>query len=192
MNTPLLHLPPLDPLRGFVAAARALSFTRAAEVLCLTQSAVSRQVQALEEGLGVSLFVRGTRTLTLTPEGVSFYERCRQIVLDLEDAEQSLSSVHLAPRGRLRLTMPVSVGRLQVAGLVPEFLARYPEVTIDASATDRLVDLIEEGFDQGFQMGVGLNSGEVMSGQVGSERRLEYAAIGRRTETQAHTVWCIA
>ena len=69
MDNPLLRLPPLDPLRGFVATAQALSFTRAAKALCLTQSAISRQIQTLEEGLGVSLFVRGPRSLTLTPEG---------------------------------------------------------------------------------------------------------------------------
>lgn len=73
MDDSLLRLPPLDPLRGFVAAARSLSFTRAATQLCLTQSAVSRQIQTLEEALGVSLFVRGTRSLSLTPEGERLY-----------------------------------------------------------------------------------------------------------------------
>lgn len=146
----------LDNLTGvlaFVRAAEARSFTTAARMLGISPSGVSKAVSRLETKFAVRLLHRTSRSVTLTPEGVSFYERCRQIVLDLEDAEQSLSSVHLAPRGRLRLTMPVSVGRLQVAGLVPEFLARYPEVTIDASATDRLVDLIEEGFDVAIRLG---------------------------------------
>jgi LysR family transcriptional regulator for bpeEF and oprC len=89
----------------------------------------------------------------MTPEGTVFYERCRQIVADLEDAEQMLSQAREVPQGALRITLPLSVGRLHLARVLPEFAQRYPEVTLSASFSDRLIDLIDEGYDVAVRLG---------------------------------------
>lgn len=146
----------LDNLAGmlaFVRAADARSFTGAARLLGITPSGVSKAISRLEARYAVRLLWRTSRSVTLTPEGEAFYERCRQIVSDLEDAEQSLSAARAAPRGVLRVTMPVAIGRTLIARLLPEFLARHPEVSVEANATDRLVDLVEEGFDVALRLG---------------------------------------
>lgn len=145
MNTPLLHLPPLDPLRGFVAAARALSFTRAAEVLCLTQSAVSRQVQALEEGLGVSLFVRGTRTLTLTPEGERLARLAEDWLRDYADYAASLRHAQLRPP--VTVTATIGISALWLLPRLREFQALHPDVDVRLASSNRIVDLHREGID---------------------------------------------
>jgi DNA-binding transcriptional LysR family regulator len=146
----------IDNLTGilaFVRTAEARSFTAAARQLGISPSGVSKAISRLEAGFGVRLLHRTSRSVTLTPEGLAFYERCRQIVAELEGAEQILSSARDAPRGRLRVTLPLSLGRLQLARLLPEFLAGHPEVSIEASATDRMVDLVEEGVDVAVRLG---------------------------------------
>jgi LysR family transcriptional regulator, regulator for bpeEF and oprC len=143
----------LTGMLAFVRAAEARSFTAAARSLGLSPSGVSKAISRLEAGFQVRLLHRTSRSVTLTPEGAAFYERCRQIVAELEDAEQLLSAAHGTPRGRLRVTLPLSLGRLHLARLLPEFLVRYPEVTLEASATDRIVDLVEEGFDVAVRLG---------------------------------------
>lgn len=142
---PLRQLPSLDPLKGFVAAARHLSFTRAAEELCLSQSAVSRQVQTLEAQLGVALFQRSTRALHLTPEGERLF-RCASDALDrLGAAVADLA----ASRRRPKVTVSASIG-VAALWLVPRlsaFQARYPEVGVRVSADNRNVDLEAEDVD---------------------------------------------
>ncbi|MCK9988077.1 MAG: LysR family transcriptional regulator, glycine cleavage system transcriptional activator, partial [Azoarcus sp.] len=123
MRTAPARLPPLDPLRGFVAAARHLSFTRAAEELFLTQSAISRQVQALEDALGVALFVRGVRSLALTAEGARL-ARAAEAWL----AEYAALADTLRPRCPRPVTVTASIG-ISALWLVPRlarFQARHP------------------------------------------------------------------
>lgn len=148
-----LGLENLTGVLAFVRAAEARSFTGAARALGITPSGVSKAISRLEGHFGVRLLQRTSRSVTLTTEGAAFYERCRQIVTDLESAEQSLSAAQDAPRGRLRVTMPVAIGRGHVARLLPGFLERHPEVILDADATDRIVDLAEEGFDVALRLG---------------------------------------
>jgi len=148
-----LGLENLTGILAFVRAAEARSFTAAARVLGISPSGVSKAISRLEAAFGVRLMHRTSRSVTLTPEGSAFYERCRQIVAELEDAEQHLSAVREVPRGRLRMTLPLSLGRLYLARLLPEFVARYPEMEVQASATDRMVDLVEEGFDVAVRLG---------------------------------------
>lgn len=148
-----LGLENLTGVLAFVRAAEARSFTGAARGLGITPSGVSKAISRLETHFGVRLLQRTSRSVTLTTEGAAFYERCRQIVVDLESAEQSLSAAQEAPRGRLRVTMPVAIGRGHIARLLSGFLHRHPEVTLDADATDRIVDLAEEGFDVALRLG---------------------------------------
>jgi LysR family transcriptional regulator, regulator for bpeEF and oprC len=136
-----------------VRAAEARSFTKAAQQLGMTPSGVSKAISRLEERFKVRLLHRTSRSVTMTPEGAAFYERCRQIVADLEGAEQMLSSSREVPRGALRVTLPLSIGRLHLARALPEFTARYPEVELSASFNDRLIDLIDEGYDVAVRLG---------------------------------------
>ena len=138
---------------AFVRATEERSFTKAAHKLGISPSGVSKAISRLEAQFKVRLLHRTSRSITITPEGVAFYERCRQIVADLGDAGQLLSRAQEAPRGLLRVTLPLSVGRLHLARALPEFARRYPEVNLDATLTDRMVDLVEEGFDVAVRLG---------------------------------------
>ena len=143
----------LGGILAFVRAAEARSFTKAAQQLGMSPSGVSKAISRLEDQFKVRLLHRTSRSVTMTPEGTAFYERCRQIVADLEDAEQMLSQSREAPQGALRVTLPLSIGRLHLARVVPEFARRYPEVNVSASFSDRLIDLIDEGYDVAVRLG---------------------------------------
>ncbi len=145
MNTPRLKLPPLDPLRGFVAAARHLSFTLAAEELCLSQSAISRQIQALETALGVALFERGTRRLALTPAGSQLQARAENWLAEYGALAQRLRR----DEGRRPVTVTASIG-IAALWLVPRlarFQALHPEIDVRLAANNRLLDLERDGID---------------------------------------------
>ena len=129
------------------------NFARAAERLELSTSAVSRQVADLEARLQTRLLNRTTRKLSLTEGGHAFYERCVQVLVDLEEAEQAAAQTSLVPRGTIKLTCGQSFGLLYLAPAMAEFLERYPEVKFDVSLSDRVVDLVEEGFDLGVRIG---------------------------------------
>jgi len=101
----------LGGILAFVRAAEARSFTKAAHQLGMTPSGVSKAISRLEAQFKVRLLHRTSRSVTMTPEGIAFYERCRQIIADLEDAEQLLSRAREVPRGTLRVTLPLSIGR---------------------------------------------------------------------------------
>lgn len=135
----------LSSLNVFVRVGETRSFTAAGKQLGITASAVSKAVRRLEERLSVRLFHRSTRTVSLTPEGALFLERCRQILAQVESAEAELLHAQGAPRGKLRVSVP-SVGALFMARLA-EFKLRYPDIALDIDCSDRFVDVIEEGFD---------------------------------------------
>jgi LysR family transcriptional regulator, glycine cleavage system transcriptional activator len=134
----------LAPLQGFEAAARHLSFTRAAAELCLSQSAISRQVQMLESQLGVSLFVRKTRQLVLTPEG-------EKLLLTVQDVLQRLASTvagfRLSRRRPVTVSTTVGIASLWLVPRLANFLDRHPEIDVRVSANNRLVDIEREGID---------------------------------------------
>lgn len=138
----------MDSLNGFnvfVQVAEARSFVAAGRLLGVSASAVGKSVVRLEEKLGVRLFHRSTRSVTLTAEGTLFLERSRRILAEIEAAELELSQATAAPRGRLRVSLPlVSSLVLPVLG---EFMRQYPEIELDLDFSDRMVDVIEEGFD---------------------------------------------
>ena len=137
----------LTDIAVFVRVVDSGSFTAAAERLDISKSVVSKYVTRLEERLGARLLNRTTRRLSLTEAGRVFYERSRKSLADIEDAQAEVSRLQGEPRGTLRINAPMSFGILHVAPALPEFLKRYPDVTVDMNLDDRKVDVIEEGFD---------------------------------------------
>ncbi|MDM9560691.1 MULTISPECIES: LysR family transcriptional regulator [Bordetella] len=159
----------LGALNVFVRAGEALSFTAAGRQLGISASAVSKAIVRLEERLGVRLFHRSTRTINLTPEGAIFLERCRRILCEVESAEAELLQTQSAPKGKLRISLP-SVGTLFMPKLAT-FKRLYPDIELDFDYSDRLVDVIEEGFDAVIRTGEPSDS-RLMSRRLGSCRRV--------------------
>lgn len=135
----------LGSLNVFVIVAETRSFVGAGEALGISSSAVGKAMARLEKRLGVRLFHRSTRSIAITAEGTMFLERCRRIFSEIEAAEQELSQTLAAPRGRLRVSLPLA-GMLFMPAIT-KFMRLFPDVSIDLDFTDRLVDVIEEGFD---------------------------------------------
>ncbi len=151
------------------------SFARAADRLELSTSAVSRHVADLESHLQTRLLNRTTRKLSLTESGHAFYERCVQVLADLDEAEQAAAQTSLVPRGTIKLTCGFSFGLLHLASAVAEYLARYPEVKFDVSLSDRVVDLVEEGFDLGVRIG-SLGPANLIARKLGETRLIACAS----------------
>lgn len=140
-------------LQTFVAVAEIGGFTGAAERLGLSRAMASRHVQVLEDRLGVRLLQRTTRRVSLTEAGLGYLERARRLLADFDDAETEVRGERSAPRGTLRVNAPVSFGRAHLAATLSEFMERYPELTVELTVNDRLVDLIEEGYDVAVRIG---------------------------------------
>lgn len=151
----------------FVRAAETRSFAQAGRELGVSSSAVGKSVARLEQRLGVQLLHRSTRSITLTAEGTLFLERCRRILGEVEAAELELSETRLAPQGRLRVSLPL-VGMLVMPALTA-FMHRYPAIELDVDFSDRLVDVIEEGFDAVMRTGEPADS-RLMSRALGTYR----------------------
>lgn len=143
----------LGTMEAFLRVAETKSFSEAARRLRTSKSLVSRQVAELEGNLGVRLFHRTTRSLTLTEEGRGYVEQVARILAEIEEANLSVSATRAAPRGRLRVSAPMSFGILHLAPAIPLFLARCPEVELDLNLNDRYVDLIDEGLDLSIRVG---------------------------------------
>src|SRR5437899_844398 len=143
----------LNDIVVFTKVVETKSFTGAADALGLPKSTVSRKLAQLEERLGVRLVQRTTRKLALTDVGEAYYQRCSRIVADVAAAEQLVTDMQATPRGRLRLTASVDLSTRYLGAIVAEFIAAHPEITIELEATDRIVDLIEEGFDVAVRFG---------------------------------------
>jgi DNA-binding transcriptional LysR family regulator len=137
------------------------SFARAAERLGQSTSAVSRQVSELEAHLNVRLLNRTTRRLSLTEAGQGFYEHSVQLLADLEDAESSVRVAAAEPKGTLRITCGVTFGNRYLAPALADFSALHPDVLLDLDLSDRVVDLVEEGFDVAIRIGQGGSQGMV-------------------------------
>lgn len=131
----------------FVKAVESGSFSAAARALGLTPSAISKLITRLEDRLGARLLNRTTRRLGLTEEGEAFYQRARPILAEIEAAEGAVSQLRAAPRGQLKINAAASFAQNWVVPLIPEFMDRYPEVSIDLTLSDSIVDLVEEGVD---------------------------------------------
>ena len=136
-----------EGMRFFVKVVESGSFAGAAARLQVSAGRVSEHVKALEQRLGAQLLIRTTRKLSLTEVGRAYYERCTRILADLEEAEQAAKDLHAAPHGELRVNASPSFGMMQLAPAISDFTARFPAVSVELMLSDRIVDLVEEGFD---------------------------------------------
>ena len=136
-----------ESIRAFTKVVEAGGFAAAAREMNVSRSAVNKLVINLEDDLGVQLLHRTTRQVTPTETGLGFYDRCMAILADLAEAELSVSQIHDEPKGNLRINAPMSFGTLHLAPAIAEFAAQYPDLRIQLTLEDRLVDPIEEGFD---------------------------------------------
>ena len=132
-------------MQAFVQAADKRSFKLAGQIVGLTPSAVGKAIQKLEDQLGVRLFHRSTRSITITEKGLLFLDRCRRILAEVEAAQAELADAGAAPRGRLKISLPVEPTLL--LPVVADFSAVYPDLELDLDINDRFVDIIDEGFD---------------------------------------------
>lgn len=137
----------IDAMRVFVAVVERNGFSAAAEALDLSTTAVTRQIAALEKRLSARLLNRTTRRVSPTSTGAAYYQRCVQLLAEFDELEASVGAQALQPSGRLRINAPVSYGITRLAPLLPGYCARYPQVELDLSLADRVVDMVEEGFD---------------------------------------------
>lgn len=136
-----------EDMQTFVRVVEAGTISAAAEQLGVAKSAVSRRLSELEARLGVQLLRRTTRRLNLTDTGRGFYERCRRILADLEEAEAAVSQAHATLRGRLRVAAPLSFGLRHLGPAITEFMQAHPQVEFDLDFNDRQVDLLAEDID---------------------------------------------
>jgi len=162
-------------IEAFVKVVETGSFARAAERLGVSVSSVSRHVTDLEAHLNARLLNRTTRRLSLTEIGRAFHERCVQLLADLEEAEESAGEGAVVPRGTLRLTCGVTFGERYLAPAIAEFMARYPQMRFDAELSDRVVDLVEEGFDAAVRIGA-VGGQNLVARKVGTTRLVCCAA----------------
>lgn len=142
-----------EQVATFVAVAEEGSFARAAQRLNTHPSSVSRRVAALEWRLGIRLIERSTRSMALTEAGIRFLQQSRAGLAQLADAEEEMLSTSSQPRGTLKIALPLAFGEQCISPLLPRFLKRYPEIRIEASFSDRYVDLIANGFDAAVRIG---------------------------------------
>jgi DNA-binding transcriptional LysR family regulator len=143
----------------FIAVTEAGSFVGAAEGLRISKAAVSRHVDALEQRLGVRLLQRTTRRLSLTEEGRMFAVRAKEILAALEEAESEVGSRTREPSGLIRINVPLTFGIMHLAPLWADFLQNYPLIDLDITLNDRVVDLVEEGYDLAVRISDLPNSG---------------------------------
>jgi DNA-binding transcriptional LysR family regulator len=165
----------LEEMWVFAAVVDAGSFVGASAALGLSKAAVSRHIAELEARLGVRLLHRTTRRLSLTPEGEVFHARCRELLGAVDEAEAEITSQSGEAAGLLRINVPFSFGLLHLAPLWVEFMALHPKVTLDVTLADRIVDLVEEGFDMAVRI-ARLPSSSLVSRPLTSTRLILCAA----------------
>jgi DNA-binding transcriptional LysR family regulator len=175
----------LGEIITFTRVVQGGSFTAAASRLGMPKSTVSRKIAELETRIGARLLQRTTRTVSLTDVGLIYYEHCLRVVSELEEAEQAVARAQATPRGKLRVTAPLT---FSVFGpILAEYLDLYPEVKVELVCTDRRVDLIEERFDLALRAGPSPDS-SLVAQKVGQIRRCLFAApaLIERTGRLAH------
>ncbi|MEO8800285.1 MAG: LysR family transcriptional regulator, partial [Polyangiaceae bacterium] len=159
----------------FTRVVDAHGFTRAGDSLGLTASGVSRIISRLESRLGVRLINRTTRSSSLTDEGAVYYERCTRILAELEDANRTVARARNEPRGRLRVDAPPVLGRHLLGPAIPRLLGRYPELSLDLTVRDELIDPIAEGIDVTVRL-ADLEDSELVSKRLGTFRLVVVAS----------------
>jgi DNA-binding transcriptional LysR family regulator len=177
----------LKQIESFVAVATKGSLTAAANAEGVAPAVIGRRIDALESRLGVKLLVRTTRKITLTHEGSAFLEDCQRLLSDLANAEASVSAGGVKASGYLKITAPAGFGRRHVAPLVPRFMALHPDVNVSLNLSDRVVDIVNEGYDCAVRVG-DLPDSSLVSVRLADNRRLCVAtpAYLKRAGTPKH------
>lgn len=173
-------MPNHDNLAAMAVFARVVenrSFTQAAGALGRSKSAVSKAVSALEDRLGARLLNRTTRRLSLTEAGAAYYERAARILAEAAEADSAVSALQDEPRGTLRVNAPMSFGQRHLAPAIGAFLERYPELRLDITLSDRIVDLIGEGYDVAVRIAA-LPDSSLIAAKLAPNRRLVCATPG--------------
>ncbi|WP_426122841.1 LysR substrate-binding domain-containing protein [Pararhizobium sp. PWRC1-1] len=168
----------IDRLTGIIAFARSASlgsYTAAARSLSVSPSAISKSVQRLEDHLGISLFTRTTRSLTLTPEGRDLHERALRLLHEAEEIEQAAFAARAEPAGLLKVTAPLPVGVHLIAPVLPAFRERFPKVAVDLRLSDKYVDIVEEGIDVAIRVGE-LGDSRLIARKLAPNRICAFAA----------------
>jgi len=166
-----------EDMRCFVHVAELQSVTRAAETLNLAPSAVSRRLKDLEARLGAQLLIRTTRRMRLTEAGQVFFRRSCRILDDLAEAEGEVADESRGLSGPLRLAAPLSFGLAHVSPIVTDFMLAHPDITIDLDLSDRMVDIVGEGFDLALRIG-SLSDSSLIAAKLATVRMLACAAPG--------------
>ncbi|MBI2235708.1 MAG: LysR family transcriptional regulator [Magnetospirillum sp.] len=180
----------LDTLAGMAVFARVVDsggFSAAARALGLSKSAVSKQVSALEDRLGARLLNRTTRRMSLTDAGQAVIDRCRRVVAEAEAAEAAVGALQIEPRGVLKVNAPMTFGTMHLAAVIPEFMALHPGVVVDLTLNDRIVDLVDEGFDVAVRI-ARLADSSLVARKIAEDRRVLVASpdyLARRGEPQS-------
>jgi DNA-binding transcriptional LysR family regulator len=144
----------LGSIEQFCRAAETGSFTSAAEMLGLTPAAVSRSISRLEQRLGVRLFLRTTRAVKLTTEGELYWKECQLALEQIAEAERAITGAQTVPSGPLRISVSAAYGTFRLLPLMPRFTALYPQIDIEISISDKIIDFVEEGFDLAIRLGI--------------------------------------
>ncbi|CAB3751962.1 LysR family transcriptional regulator [Paraburkholderia humisilvae] len=185
----------LQAMRMFVRVAQLGSFTKAAEQMQSPRPTVSNAIQYLETHLRVRLLQRTTRRVALTAEGAAYHARCMQVLADIDDAESLFADASAGPRGAVRVDLPERIALHTVIPALPDFFARYPDIRIVLSVTDRMVDLIDDGIDCALRIGmprdqslVARRVGEFEQLHCASPRYLERHGVPRSLDELADHV----
>ena len=167
----------LEAMRVFCSVIEAGGFAAAADRSGMSTSAVSRHVAQLEAHLNVRLLNRTTRRMSPTHEGLAYFERCTQLLADIEETEADVSGEARRPRGRLRLTAPIALATLRLAPAFAAFAQAYPEITLDIVLSDNVADFAEEGLDLAIRVGR-VGSDNLVARQIGETLLIAAAAPG--------------
>lgn len=165
----------LAPMRAFVRVAETGSFSAVAAELGTTQPTISRQIALLEDHLGTRLFTRSTRAVTLTEDGRAFWDHALRALEALGEAENAVGRRLRRPSGTLRMVVPVVFGRLQIVPRLAQFMARYPDISIDLTMSDGFTDLVEQGVELAIRVGT-VTDLALVARRIGEVRRLTVAS----------------
>ncbi|MEM8984050.1 MAG: LysR family transcriptional regulator [Pseudomonadota bacterium] len=167
----------LDSMRAFVQVVASSGFAAAAREMGVSRSAVNKAVIKLENDLGTQLLRRSTRQVTPTETGLAFYDRCVQILADVDEALSAVRELHERPTGNLRINAPMSFGTLHLAPLIGDFMAANPDVHVELVLADRLVDPIEEGFDVTLRIAEPTYSTSLITTEIAPAHRVICASV---------------
>jgi DNA-binding transcriptional LysR family regulator len=171
----------MDQLAALRALRRVVelgSFTAAADALGISHTIVSRQVRQLEEHLGTQLLNRTTRRFALTGAGRDYYEAARQVLDTLDEADRHAGRHQAEPTGILRINAPMAFGTIEVAQWLPDFMAKFPGLQVDLVCNDRMVDLIEDGFDVALRLARALPDSTLVARRIATSKVLLVASAG--------------